>query len=492
MNTRAALGACLLSIGAATSAQSPSEAPKLDGWWRASATHAGESKDFFLHFEERSGKPVVRFSIPWIAADGSPLGPYKIEGSKVIFPAVGWSLALDEGGKSLSGTIPSDIVPVYQISVRFERADAPEQPKVQPAGKAPEPIWQRRLDGSVFGPLAYDRSTRSVIVGTDAGTLAALAATNGSVRWSAKLGAPIRAAATVARDGIYVATDTAVAKLGNSNGRILWRRAFTGTIAPRKDMTDPASRWDHYGSSVVLSDGLAIVGSRDGCVYALKQRDGVVQQRICSGDVIASTPVVTGGQVYFSSFDHNLYAANLATGAIAWKTDLKAPAPGDLALVDGRILAGSRSYDLTAHDPDTGKIGWTNYFWFSWIDSAPVEDRGQLLVGSSDGLRLFALDPRTGRTDWSTFIGGWAWARPAADERNAYAGAVGTKTLPYIGPRSGGLAAVDRTNGRLKWLFTPPHDPKAVISGFASGPLAIGGRVYAADLEGNVFALPAR
>ena len=89
------------------------------------------------------------------------------------------------------------------MSVRFERSDAPEQAKVQPQVKAPEPIWKRGLDGPVFAPLAYDRATRSVIVGTDAGILTALAATNGSVRWSAKLGAPIRAAATVARDGIY-------------------------------------------------------------------------------------------------------------------------------------------------------------------------------------------------------------------------------------------------------------------------------------------------
>ena len=58
----------------------------LTGWWRGTASHAGESKDIYLHFEERDGKPFVRFSIPWIAADNSPLGPYTIEGRPARLP----------------------------------------------------------------------------------------------------------------------------------------------------------------------------------------------------------------------------------------------------------------------------------------------------------------------------------------------------------------------------------------------------------------------
>ena len=462
----------------------------LTGWWRGTATHAGESKDIYLHFEEREGKPLVRFSIPWIAADASPLGPYKVEGSKVTFPAAGWALTLNDERTALSGTIPADIVPVHQFPVRFQRAAAPVQPTVEIAGQAPDPLWQVKVDGAVFAPLVHDRSAKSLIVATDRGMVAALAEASGETRWSTKVDASVRTAPTVAADGIYVASDTGVAKLRRANGRAIWKRAFTGTLVPRKAMSDGASRWDHYASSVVLADGLAVVGSRDGCVYALSQRNGAVRQRLCAKDAIASTPVVSGGRVYFSSFDHKLYAADLKSGKSLWTKDLGAPAPGDLALADGRIVAGSRTYDLTAHDPATGKVAWTNYFWFSWVDSAPVADRGQLFVGSSDSLRTFAIDPKTGRTIWSRFIGGWAWARPATDGETVFAGAVGNPHMPYIGPRVGGLAAIDRASGRLKWMFRPPHDAKALISGFASGALAVNRRVYAADLEGNVYALP--
>ena len=487
---RAALSAALATtLSTANAASAEMRPEQLTGWWRGTVSHAGESKDMYLHFEQRNGKPFVRFSIPWIAADGSPLGPYKVDGQKVTFPAAGWALEANEDATALSGTIPADIIPVYQLRTRFERSAPPVQPKAEAAGEAPKPVWQAKLDSAVFAPLTYDRTSRNVIAATDSGTVTALAASTGKVRWSVRLGSPIRATATIANDGIYVATDKGVTKVREGNGRPIWSRDFTGTLVPRKDMSDPASRWDHYSSSVVLSDRLAVVGSRDGCIYALNQRDGAIRQRICGKDAITSTPVVSGGKVYFSSFDNKLYAADLKTGGNLWTTDLKAPAPGDLVLANGRIIAGSRTYDLTTHDPGTGKVDWTNYFWFSWVDSAPILDRGRLFVGSSDGLRVSSIDPANGRTVWSSFIGGWAWARPAADANTVYAGAVGNPNMPYIGPRVGGLAAISRTDGRLKWIFRPPHDPKAVISGFAAGPLAANGRVFAADLEGNVYAV---
>lgn len=463
---------------------------QLAGWWLGTVSHAGETKDMYLHFEEYKGKPIARFSIPWVAADESPLGPLKIDSNTVTFPAAGWSFELNADATALSGTIPGDIIPVYRLKSVFKRSTPPVQPKVEPAGEAPSPIWQVKLDGPVFAALAHDRASGSIIVGASSGTVVALTESAGKIRWSTNLGSPIRAAATIAADGIYVATDKGVTKLRKPDGRTVWSRPFTGTLVPYKEMSDPASRWDHYSSSVVLWGGLAVVGSRDGCVYALSRRDGAIQQRLCAKDAITSTPVVVGGRVYYTSFDHKLYAADLKSGRMLWTEDLKAPAPGDLALVNGRIVAGSRTYDLTAHDPATGKVEWTNYFWFSWIDSAPVTDRGQLYVGSSDSLRLFAIDATNGRTSWSTFLGGWAWARPAVDANTVYAGAVGNPNTPYIGPRVGGLAAANRGDGRLKWIFRPPHDPKALISGFAAGPLAVNGRVYAADVEGNVYALP--
>ena len=138
------------------------------------------------------------------------------------------------------------------------------------------------------------------------------------------------------------------------SGRLPWARCPQAL-----EIGDPNSRWDHYGSSPVLSGGLAYVGSRDGCLYAFEARSGKQERRICTGDQITATPVVADGQVFFASFDGHVYSARLTDGAVLWKRDAKGAVPRDLALAHGRIVAGSRSYDLLALDPGSGRPAWT-------------------------------------------------------------------------------------------------------------------------------------
>jgi outer membrane protein assembly factor BamB len=275
-------------------------------------------------------------------------------------------------------------------------------------------------------------------------------------------------------------------KLDARSGRRLWS-ASLGESGPRLGIGDPNSRWDHYGSSPVLSGGVAYVGSRDGCLYAFDGRSGRQERRICTGDRITATPVVANGRVFFASFDGHVYAARLADGTILWKRDARGAVPGDLALAGGHILAGSRSYDLLALAQDSGEPAWSRYVWFSWIDASPLVSVGKLYIGSSDSRRIVALDAASGRRLWATRVPGWAWARPALGVTAVYAGAVGTTTR-YVGRREGALAAIDRPDGRLRWLFEPAHAPDAVLYGFAAAPLVAGGKVYAADLSGTVFA----
>ena len=86
---------------------------------------------------------------------------------------------------------------------------------------------------------------------------------------------------------------------------------------------------------------------------------------------------------------------------------------------------------------------------------------------------------------------GWAWARPAVGRTTVYAAVTGTAG-PYVGPRAGGFAAIDRKSGKLRW-FVPSEKPdKAPVYGFASAPVVENGMVYAADLAGHVFAFKDR
>lgn len=471
----------LLTLGAAPP-------PAIEGWWRAPLQHSGDTSEFYLHFDRKGDKLIARFSIPAITADDSPLGTVTVTDDAVKINEADWTLSRSADGQSLTTTIPEALIPHYKIHARFTRSASPQQPQ-PPRGErpAPAPLWTAAVGEPVIGGLEADPSGRTVFVATKSGRVKALNAATGQAIWSSDLSAPIRATPRFSGGALYVASDAALHKLDARNGRTLWTKPFGKPLQPILEINESKSRWDHYSAAPIVSGSAVYAGSRDGCFYGFTAATGTQTLKACAKDSITATPAVSGNTGYFASFDNHLYAVRLSDGTIRWKADLAAPIVRDIALSNGAVIAGSRTYDLRAFDHRSGAIRWNRYIWFSWIDSSPAVDAHQLVIGSSDAQHIFAMHASTGKALWSTFVGGWAWAKPAIASRTVYAGIVGT-SIDYVGKRDSGLAALDRRSGDIKWIFRPPHDPKAVLSGFASDPVIVGKRLIAADLEGNVFA----
>src|SRR5438105_1145471 len=83
-------------------------------------------------------------------------------------------------------------------------------------------------------------------------------------------------------------------------------------------------------------------------VAAAKLPDTLVQKwQFKTGDAIEGAPAIVGGVVYVGSFDEHLYAFDLVTGAVKWKTKLApikaAPAVKGRAIyvgdVDGKFYS---------------------------------------------------------------------------------------------------------------------------------------------------------
>jgi outer membrane protein assembly factor BamB len=280
-------------------------------------------------------------------------------------------------------------------------------------------------------------------------------------------------------------------KLDLSNGLRLWASSLGKPKSPRLEVTDPKSRWDHYSSSAVVAGDSVYVGSRDGCVFRFNAETGATLRRYCSTDLITATPVVDGNRVYFASFDKNVYAAERDTGRIVWKHDAQGEVPRDLTLAGRNILAGSRSYDLVALDKASGKPAWTRYYWFSWVDSVANPVDGTIYIGSSDSLRVYALDVASGKKLWVSRLPGWAWAKPAVGGKTVYESFAGSSGYNF-GGRAGGFAAIDRATGKLRWMIDSKKPEKALAYGFAASPILANGRVFAADLDGKIYAFPDR
>jgi outer membrane protein assembly factor BamB len=463
----------------------------LQGWWSAEPSYAGQTSKVVLHFLEENGQPSARLSLLGIGGYEYPIGPVSIEGDTVKTHDVAFPLQFDGKKQTLSGVMPDAAVPVYRIPVEFHRSG----PVAKPAAtiwNAPRPIieWQYDAREPIWAGLEFDAASRLLYVGTESGKLHALDV--GKLVWTFDAGGRIRGRPTVIDRTIYVSSDAGhLWALDKRTGQQRWRADVDAGSPPRIPTTEPKTRWDRYGSSVV-SDGAAIFyAGRDKRLYALDQASGKELWHVDANDMMTATPVVYRDLVIFAAYDGSIHAVKRSGGAEAWRYDAKLPVAGDLAIGNGRLFAGSRTYDLIALAAGSGKELWKHYYWLSWIESPAVVRDATVYTGSSDATKVYALDAANGTSKWESFVPGWAWARTAVTTDWVIAATVGKGAYP--GSRAGSLVVLDRKTGELRWLLLDPPSQAALDSkqewGFGAAPVSHGDLIYAADLRGRIYAM---
>ena len=138
------------------------------------------------------------------------------------------------------------------------------------------------------------------------------------------------------------------------------------------------------GLALAEAEGLVLVGSDDGNLYAFDTTSGVLIWSFPTGDQIWSTPVVRDGIVYFGSMDRNVYALAL----------------GDELDQESRLL-------------------W-KYRTGGSVVAIPLLLDQMVIIGSVDK-KLYALDSRDGQFLWSFPTDGWLWAGAVSDGKRIYA-----------------------------------------------------------------------
>ena len=310
--------------------------------------------------------------------------------------------------------------------------------------------------------------------------------------WTFDTGGRVRGRPTVIDRFVYVASDTGhLWALDKRSGVQRWRSDVDVGSPARIPTTEPKTRWDRYGSSVVSDGKRLYFASRDKRLYALDQVSGKELWHVDAGDIMTATPALYRDLVVFAAYDGAIRAVRTKDGAEVWKYDAKLPIAGDLAISNGRVFAGSRTYDLVALDAGSGQELWKHYYWLSWIESPPVVRDSTVYTGSSDATKVYAIDPASGRSKWESHVPGWAWSRTAVTNKWVVAGTVGKGAYP--GSRAGSLAVLDRNTGELRWLLLNPPSQAMLDAkqewGFGAAPVASGDLIYAADLSGRVYAL---
>jgi outer membrane protein assembly factor BamB len=464
----------------------PVTAAELAGTWAGTLTHAGETEPFALELEPGTdGKVLLRMSVPIAHLDRAPIGRVaaEVQGDQVRLGP--FAFRYDREAKTLTGTAPKDLVPVYEIPLtlrRVERFDVPPRPEL--AAPLAKPAWTFVAGAPLWAGSTYADGT--VYTGGDDGRMHALDARTGTEKWTFRAGGPIRTRPTPGGSSLYFqADDGSVYALEAASGQERWRRRVVEKPIERLPFDNPKSRFDRFGSDVAVAGGRLYVGTHDGRVVALDPARGEKAWEFASGDSVLAAPAVDGGRLFFGSFDGFVYALDAARGTLLWKRDTRAPVVSTPAVAGGRIVVGTRGYDLLGLDAGTGEPAWSRYIWFSWVESSAVVRDGVAYVGSSDAAAVYAFDARTGERRWKTDVFGWAWGQPAVTDTRVYAGTASQKD--YLAGHEGLVVAMDRSTGRPVWHFVAEPAPKGAY-GFPGSPAVGEGRVYVTSLDGKVYA----
>jgi quinohemoprotein ethanol dehydrogenase len=140
---------------------------------------------------------------------------------------------------------------------------------------------------------------------------------------------------------------------------------------------------------------------------------------------LQATPLEVDGTLYFSGSFGDVYAADVKTGRLLWKHNLKAneampramrrawAVNRGVAYWDGKVYVATRDCRMTALDAKTGHLVWSSSFMVPGSNStstgAPRVFKGKVIIGNSGAEfasrgYVTAFDAKTGRLAWRFFI----------------------------------------------------------------------------------------
>ena len=112
-------------------------------------------------------------------------------------------------------------------------------------------------------------------------------------------------------------------------------------------------------SSPFVSKDQVFIGTNKGKVFGLNRKTGEVNWEFKESDQpIFSSPVEHAGLVYFTSYDHHVYAVKATDGELKWKYKTDGQIFSSPVITDGILFVGSNDKNLYAINAVTGEMNW--------------------------------------------------------------------------------------------------------------------------------------
>jgi outer membrane protein assembly factor BamB len=266
-------------------------------------------------------------------------------------------------------------------------------------------LWIHEEGGLLeFPPVMYE--SRIFQLGDDA-TLHAIDKYTGHQLWSRKLGALSASSPAVGGDTVYATVLSrtpglqagSVVALATSNGRVRWSRNLP-------------SRCE---SSPLLDHGKLFFGTQSGTVYALDARTGHTLWTYRAAGAVKASPTLSSGVLYFGDYAGDVQAVSERDGRRLWRSGSGGALLGSgtfystAAVVYGRVYLGNTDGRVYAYDQSSGKLDWavqTGAYVYASPAVANAPNVGPTIyLGSYDGT-FYALGAQSGRIRWAHRVGG--------------------------------------------------------------------------------------
>jgi outer membrane protein assembly factor BamB len=305
---------------------------------------------------------------------------------------------------------------VSQIELLWSRSTGPQQPY----SLKPSPVV---ADGLVYVVKSHPRY----------GSLMALDAASGAVRWSQPIGSTDLCGATpaVADGQVTLPLLDRIAAYDAAGGNLRWRsgrsrgcessstpaavngkvfavtvgssnflesrNARTGAVLWRRAVCVAGVSCASVIAPAAVANGVVHVADTIGVVFAYSARDGrLLWSNMAAGRqvTINAAPVVTDEAVYIVASDDRLYALNAKTGSVLWNVLIGIQVSDQAPALSDRTLYLGSFQGLTAVDAQTGTVRWHQPA-VGKVLTSPAVANGVVYFGAGDD-KLYALDSRTG------------------------------------------------------------------------------------------------
>jgi outer membrane protein assembly factor BamB len=314
------------------------------------------------------------------------------------------------------------------------------------------------------GPLTCEPAVSGelVVVGAVDGSVHALEAATGNLRWRIQLQGIGASGAAAAGDLLYISvvkqparSDGFAVALARSDGATVWKTRLKGSAeAP------PVA-----GEDRVYACTFAF---RRGSVHCLDASKGKRLWVLDLPDWITAAPAVVDDVIFVSCHDGALYKLDSPAGKTIWSTDTGAFIVAAPAVAEGLVYVGNHGGSFLAIDAGSGRIAW-RFDAAGKVNTRAAVAGDCVLFGSWDG-HVHALNRRTGDRRWSCNLGAEVLSSPLV-ERN----------IAYCGTEDGGLFGISTTTGTIvhRW-------PDLSTGPIKRAPALAGNRLIVASQAGTV------